>query len=189
MMSTFERIYRSAGIDIDQVRLFDADATTAERYAIIRDINDLFRVIGIASDPGPTLEERLSVDVFLINGFAVPQAPGLLGISLGIPGLPGFHGVPGSALVFTAEYLGTNADQTGQTMAHEIGHFNGLRHTSEHGGSEWDPIDDTPRCSDPERGAACPDASNLMFPFSLGSTQETVTTQQAAVLRASPHTR
>jgi len=189
MMDVVRRVYRSAAIDIDQVRLFDVDSSAASRYAVIRDFNDLFRIVGLAGDPGPTLDERLSVDVFLINGFAVPQAPGLLGVSLGLPGVPGLHGVPGSALVFTAEYLDANAAQTGQTMAHEIGHFNGLRHTSEHGGESWDPLSDTPQCSNPDRGATCPDAGNLMFPFSLGRTQETVTSEQATVLRASPHVR
>jgi hypothetical protein len=135
------------------------------------------------------LEERLSIDVFLINGFSVPQAPGLLGVSLGIPGVPGLHGTSGSALVFTAEYLGGNAAQVGQTMAHEVGHFNGLRHTSEHGGTEWDPITDTQECSNPDRGTLCPDAGNLMFPFSLGNNQETMSANQGAVLRASPHIR
>ena len=189
MIDVFERIYGNAGITMDSLRLFDASAATAERYSIIRELNDIFRLATEGQDPGPTLEERLSIDVFLINGFSVPQAPGLLGVSLGIPGVPGLHGTSGSALVFTAEYLDGNADQVGQTMAHEIGHFNGLRHTTEHGGTEWDPIADTQECSNPDRGNLCPDSGNLMFPFSLGSNQETVSADQGAVLRASPHTR
>lgn len=189
MIDVFERIYGSAGITLDSLRLFDTDAATAERYAIIRDLNEIFRLATEADDPGPSLDERISVDVFLINGFAVPQAPGLLGVSLGIPGVPGLHGTSGSALVFTAEYLDGSAEQVGQTMAHEVGHFSGLRHTSEHGGTEWDPLSDTAECGNPDRGSLCPDARNLMFPFSLGSNQETVSAEQAAVLRASPHTR
>ena len=189
MIQTFERIYENAGITIGTIRAIDAAASFAEDYAIIRNLADISQLITAASNPGESLQERISVDVFLINGFAVPQAPGLLGLSLGIPGVPGFHGVAGSALVFTAEYLGSSAAQVGQTMAHEIGHFNGLRHTSEHGGTEWDPYDDTPQCSNPDRGASCPDANNLMFPFSLGTTQEAVTASQAATLRAAPHVR
>lgn len=189
MIDVFERIYGNAGITLDSLRLFDASAATVERYSIIRELNEIFRLAAEAGDPGPTLDDRLSVDVFLINGFAVPQAPGLLGVSLGIPGVPGLHGTSGSALVFTAEYLGSSADQVGQTMAHEIGHFNGLRHTSEHGGAEWDPLSDTAECGNPDSGSLCPDSGNLMFPFSLGSNQETVSSEQASVLRASPHTR
>ncbi|MFT6398818.1 MAG: hypothetical protein ACJAYU_003580, partial [Bradymonadia bacterium] len=189
MIDVFERIYGNAGITMDSLRLFDASQATADRYGIIRDLNEIFQLATEAGDPGPTLEERLSIDVFLINGFSVPQAPGLLGVSLGIPGVPGLHGTSGSALVFTAEYLGGNAAQVGQTMAHEVGHFNGLRHTSEHGGTEWDPITDTQECSNPDRGTLCPDAGNLMFPFSLGNNQETMSANQGAVLRASPHIR
>jgi hypothetical protein len=189
MIDTFEAIYRDAGFQIDTIRLFDVDQATAEQYAVIRDLNDIFSVVSAGADPGTSLTEKLSVDVFLINAFAVPEAPGLLGVSLGLPGVPGMHGASGTGLVFTAEYLNSNAAQTGQTMAHEIGHFNGLRHTSEHGGTEWDPLADTPQCSNPERGSLCPDASNLMFPFSLGTNQETVTANQIGVLRASPHTR
>ncbi len=189
MMSSFERIYSGAGIELDELRLVDAASDVAERFQVIRDFNDLSRLVATGVDPGPSLEELLSIDVFLIDGFAVPQAPGLLGASMGIPGVPGVHGSLGTGLVFTAEYLGSSASQVGQTMAHEIGHFNGLRHTSEHGGSEWDPLSDTSECSNPERGAACPDADNLMFPFSLGTNQEGVSAGQAAVLRASPHVR
>lgn len=187
MIDVFERIYRGAGITIGTVRTFDVDSSVAERFSVIRNLNDVVTLVGAATDPGPSLEERLSIDVFFIDGFAVPQAPGLLGLSLGIPGVPGFHGVAGSALVFTAEYLSSAASQTGQTLAHELGHFNGLRHTSEHGGTEWDPYDDTPQCSNPDRGQSCPDAGNLMFPFSLGNNQESVSTGQAFTLRNSPH--
>ncbi len=189
MIDVFERIYSNAGLQMDTLRLFDVSSSVAERYGVIRNLNDIFEVIKSANDPGTTLEENLSIDVFLINGFAVPEAPGLLGLSLGIPGVPGLHGSAGTALVFTAEYLGSNATQVGQTMAHEIGHFNGLRHTSEHGGTEWDAMQDTPECSNPDRGQLCPDAPNLMFPFSLGTNQESVSAAQAATLRASPHTR
>lgn len=189
MINVFERIYGNAGITMDTMRLFDVDAATAERYAVIRNLNDVFEVIKAASAPGESLDERISVNVFLIDGFAVPESPGLLGLSLGIPGVPALHGSPGTALVFTAEYLSSNAAMVGQTMAHEIGHFNGLRHTSEHGGTEWDPMSDTPQCSNPDRGQLCPDAGNLMFPFSLGSNQETVSPNQASTLRLAPHTR
>ncbi|MFT4705911.1 MAG: hypothetical protein ACI81R_003627 [Bradymonadia bacterium] len=189
MISTFRRIYTNAQISVGEVRLFDAPASFTEQYSVIRDFGDIERLVAAAEAPGPTLAEQLSIDIFLIDGFAVPQAPGLLGLSLGIPGVPGFHGVAGSALVFTAEYLSNDAEGVGQTMAHEVGHFNGLRHTSEHGGDSWDPMNDTPECSNPDRGASCPDAGNLMFPFSLGTTQDAVTAAQAATLQRSPHVR
>lgn len=51
MIDTFERIYRSAGIELDTLRLFDASPQYAERYAVIRDLNDLFRIVEAAADP------------------------------------------------------------------------------------------------------------------------------------------
>ncbi|MEL6181997.1 MAG: M43 family zinc metalloprotease, partial [Myxococcota bacterium] len=73
----------------------------------------------------------------------------------------------------------------GQTMAHEIGHFLGLRHTTEHGGG-GDPIQDTAECSDPQDGTRCPDANNFMFPFSItGVAQQDVSAGQSFVLRRS----
>jgi hypothetical protein len=189
MLSTFRRIYSGAGITLRTVRYYDITGNDLASYRVIRNFNDLFGLASLSRDPGPSLAERLSVNVFLIQGFDVPDAPGLLGMSLGIPGVPGFHGNEGAGLIFTSEYLGDNPAMTGQTLAHEIGHYLGLRHTTEHGGSEADPLDDTPRCSNPDNGASCPDASNFMFPFSLGNNQEGVSSGQSFVLRHAPLTQ
>lgn len=190
MMDVFRRIYARAGITIRDVRFVDVAGENLERFRIIRSFNEIFALASISRDPGPSLRERLSVNVFLIQGFAISQAPGLLGVSLGIPGVPGFHGNSGSGLIFTSEYLDSAAADTGQTLAHEIGHFLGLRHTTEHGGTTADPLEDTPRCENPSRGANCPDAGNFMFPFSLrGVSQEAVSEGQSFVLRRSPFTQ
>jgi hypothetical protein len=177
------RIYSKEGVTIRTVRYFDVSGTDRERYRIVRNINDCYGLVSLSRAPGPTLAEKLSVNVFLIQGFQVAEAEGLLGLSLGAPGVPGVHGNEGAGLVFTSEYLSSRADMTGQTLAHEVGHFLGLRHTTEHGGTEADPIQDTPVCSNPDRGTSCPDATNFMFPFSLGNTQEGISDGQGFVLR------
>ena len=193
MLRVFERIYANADIELRTVRYFDVTGADLDRFRVIRSFNDVYALVASSSDPGPSLEERISVNVFLIEGFAVPEAPGLLGLSMGIPGVPGFHGNSGAGLVFTSEYLPDDPEMIGQTLAHEIGHFNGLRHTTEHpfnGVVDHDPISDTPECSDPNRGTSCPDASNFMFPFSLGDTQqEGVTDGQTYVLQHAPFTQ
>lgn len=183
-LTTLRRIFARSAVDVREVRYLSLSADDTERFRIIRNFNEVFALAGRSAAPGPSRAERLSVNVFLIQGFAVPQSPGLLGLSLGIPGVPGSHGNQGAGLVFTSEYLSRDPSGIGQTLAHEIGHFLGLRHTSEHGGTSWDPLEDTPQCSNPERGSRCPDASNFMFPFSLpGVTQENVSAGQGFVLR------
>lgn len=183
-LETMKRMYAGAAVNIREVRYLELSSADTERFRIIRSINDIFALAGKSTAPGSSRSERLSVNVFLIQGFAVPQSPGLLGLSLGIPGVPGSHGNTGAGLVFTSEYLDSDPSGIGQTLAHEIGHFVGLRHTSEHGGTSWDPLDDTPQCSDPERGSRCPDATNFMFPFSIsGMSQEEVSAGQGFVIR------
>lgn len=189
MLAGFRSVYLGAGIDVDEVRFFDVSPEDVERFRIIRSLNDVHGLLSVSEAPGETLAEQLSVNIFLIQDFAVPEAPGLLGLSAGIPGVPGLHGTHGSGLIFTSAPLASNSSAMAQTMAHEVGHFLGLRHTTEHDGIP-DPIADTPRCGDPNAGAACPDAENFMFPFSIGGvTQTDISPGQAQVLRWAPLTQ
>jgi hypothetical protein len=101
-----------------------------------------------------------------------------------LPGVSAFHGTTGAGLVFSSVNLDGGGADMGQTMAHEIGHFLGLRHTSEHGGAAHDPITDTPECSDPQNATACRDHTNFMFPFSIsGVNQEGISIGQQFVLQ------
>ena len=189
MLDTFETVYRSAGVNLTTVRFFDLDTADVERYRIIRDLNDVFELLALSEPPGESTSELLSVNVFLIEDFVVPEAPGLLGLSAGIPGVPGLHGTHGSGLVFTSAPLASESALIGQTLAHEVGHFLGLRHTTEHDGTA-DPISDTPQCRDATFGAGCPDSGNLMFPFSMADVDQLdVSAGQAQVLRWAPFTQ
>ena len=137
------------------------------------------------------------MNIFLINGFG-SEMRGVLGISPGIPGAAGLHGSPASGVIFATEgLLGqgnafySGNDLLGQTMAHEVGHFLGLFHTTELGGRSADPISDTPECpsgdiSDYNRIVNCPDYSNLMFPTASFRNSVEVSAQQAEILRGNP---
>jgi len=77
-------------------------------------------------------------------------------------------------------------------MAHELGHFVGLYHTSElTAGDFCDPIPDTPKCLDHtyETISDCPDRTNLMFPVywaATGGIGVTASPTQVRISRGSP---
>lgn len=186
VIQVVESIYSSMGIDASVREYIDASETVSQTYGILRDFYDVFDLAATSKTPGTTAEENLSVNVFLIEDFNISEAPGLLGVSTGIPGMAGLHGNSGAGLVFSTASLGSDNDQLGQTMAHEIGHFLGLRHTTEHGGSAHDPITDTPECVLPDLAFLCGDSDNFMFAFALGGSQRKTTSGQAFVVRRSP---
>ena len=81
---------------------------------------------------------------------------------------------------------------TAALAAHEMGHFLGLFNTSEPTQGLFDPLVDTPRCTDtfPEfTRAICPDGDNLMFPLLTSQLQVEITPNQSSVIRANPLTR
>ena len=185
-MEVVNAIYGTMGISVEVAQFIDASPQVRDQYRIIRDFYDVFNLVATSTSPGPSAEDSLSVNVFLIEDFQVSEAPGLLGVSTGIPGMAGLHGNSGSGLVFSAISLGDDNRALGQTMAHEIGHFVGLRHTTEHLGLDHDPITDTPECLFPDLGFICPDADNFMFAYALGANQTKTTDGQAFVVTRSP---
>lgn len=85
----------------------------------------------------------------------------------------------------------TSPERAGAVLAHELGHYLGLFHTTE---SLWfmgyDPLSDTPECdralfaSSPN---ACPDRPNLMFPARDGQPdQPSLSAEQRHVVLGSP---
>jgi hypothetical protein len=105
-----------------------------------------------------------ALNVFLISQFGGPQDAGILGMSGAIGG-PAINGLQTSGLTFaTFNNLATfnsscttspcpltsqDADfyEMGNTIAHESGHYLGLNHPSESGGTIHDNVYDTPVCT------------------------------------------
>ncbi|MBN2360239.1 MAG: hypothetical protein JXR83_12375 [Deltaproteobacteria bacterium] len=102
------------------------------------------------SEPGP---HGTSVNVYLVD---VSFSGGVTG---GIPGPPGWFNTSASGL---AVDLRGSGNETGIMLAHELGHYLGLYHTTDTG-SRHDPISDTPECETGTPADQCPDFGNLMF--------------------------
>jgi hypothetical protein len=191
MLAAFDTAWGQAGIVRGDVRFIDVTGDVAERFSVLRQQDEVFELVQLSRQPGDTLSDLLSVNVFFIRGFA-GEMGATLGVSAGIPGVAGIHGSPGTGLVFSANNLGRRGgnELTGQTLAHELGHFLGLFHTTERNFGGTDPIDDTPVCPDIGSGNPnCPDVDNLMFPLASWSGVAEITAGQSVVLRANPLTR
>ncbi len=194
VLDHFEEIFLQAGVRVGKVNFHDIEGADKDRYSIIRSERDVMNLVALSKTPTNTL----SMNIFFVKQFAFADGGGAIGISMGLPGPAGLHGSFGSGVVFTSEYMNTSFregtelvdgdDFTGIVLAHEVGHYLGLFHTSEQYGQGFDPLPDTPRCSQSSFPSRCPDLGNLMFPIaSIHHT--TVTEDQAWVIRVNPLTK
>lgn len=196
VLQQFDDIYGSAGVSIGTIRYFDITGSDADRFGVLRREGDVEALVQLSEKPGPSMDEALSINIFFTRAFALG---GAIGISLGLPGPAGLHGSVGSGVAFTSEYLGQTVEPslgqgesvdgnvfTGQILAHEVGHYLGLFHTSEQNGYSHDPLPDTQECG--RIGTNCPDINNLMFPFA-GVSHTEVSADQQWVIQVNPLTK
>lgn len=115
-----------------------------------------------------------------------------LGFAGGIPGSP-LPGQSSGVLVSWLGAAGTDGEFDdeevrifGETMAHEVGHFQGLFHPVEDGFDYFDALDDTPECTNAN---TCENAlaPNLMFPYTVCDntscdSQDDLTDEQVGVI-------
>ncbi len=121
-----------------------------------------------------------------LNLFVVSDLTGEMeqaaGISPGIPGQGIVHGTHASGVVMEAI---ADLDLAALVVRHEAGHLAGLFHTSEIAPGFFDPLSDTPTCSDVMgKLYECADAGNIMFPVA-NPEAITFSTMQQRVLQGS----
>ncbi len=148
-----------------------------------------------------------------VNLFFVEDQPSsetaILGVSAGIPGTMSIASSWNGVINYlSAHATGStlNSQVLGETVAHEMGHWLGLFHTTESAGASFDPLSDTAQCpisldgdSDGKVYAEECDgygADNLMFwttwstsSQAAGKTQENLSTEQQYILKYSPIAR
>lgn len=163
MLSTLEGTFASGGM----VRLGDVRFEDLDAEADVVDSGEEARALVAArSEPGP---RGGAVNVFLVRDIAFPGTDAA-GYTAGAPGPVGLVGTPASGIVLETQEGG---GRTGTVLAHELGHFLGLRHTTlfrylSDGTYDIlgeDGVSDTPHCEPGMAVRDCPDYHNLMFAF------------------------
>lgn len=159
-------------------------ASLALRYGVYAELPYLFELSAGASNT--------AVNIFFVADIEPRAGSEPEAQAGGIPGPLGMHGTGGSGIVVAADMM-SDSVQLGRTLAHELGHYLGLFHTSEQNGCVNDVLEDTPACvpdddvdGDGLDANDCADkgADNLMF-FSK-TTGTALTPQQIEVLRSAP---
>ena len=163
---------------ITQIRLpnpnFDPSSSTVNSQ-----VDDVLRQ---ARATGNARQNSLHVVVVRTIGGSEPS-----GYAMGLPGPFDADRSNAAVLVSTDAYTDgqgfLDVEGMASTVAHEIGHYMGLYHTSESSGTQHDPLPDTPTCD----GGACSEEfeQNIMSAGG-GSSRITVSDDQAFVIKQHP---
>jgi hypothetical protein len=148
---------------------------------IVSVTKDVDNVLAQARATGSVRADAVHVIVVRAIGGSEPA-----GYSMGLPGPFDVDRSNAAVLVSTDAYTSggfLDVDGLSSTIAHEVGHYLGLYHTSESTGTQHDPLPDTPECT----GAVCtPEFDNNIMTAGGGANRMSVTDGQAFVMRQHP---
>ncbi|MBI4822064.1 MAG: hypothetical protein HY791_37750 [Deltaproteobacteria bacterium] len=191
-LETFRRIYASAGLTIRNVRFVDVSQQDAERFGVVESMEELDELFWL----GSRYSNDDALNFYMIRMITFDAGAGVvLGVAGGVPGLASAANWPSRGVAVSAAFMDRDSWTVSTTMAHEGGHYLGLRHPNEREGTMFDLLTDTPECGadrDADRDGivsyvecAGLGAENLMF-WSDGSTAPPqVTPQQIEMARRS----
>lgn len=176
MLTELDRIYGQVGLNVGRVRYHDV-TRDVDRFSVLSSEADFYELMAKSVAPmSSELDEHMTVNVFFVKTITI----GALGISSAIGGPPALHGTTASGVVATAEFLNMDVPSpwTGETVdgdlltsiivAHEVGHFLNLWHTSDVDGSN-DPVLDTAECAPDVPPDECGAFGNVMYSAGVGS--------------------
>ena len=196
-MSVMSTIYSNNGITL---RVKDTITISDSQYATVSKSFIDSTTSGLVSQGSSD-----TVNLFFVEDQPSSETA-ILGVSAGIPGTMSIASSWNGVINYlSAHATGStlNSQVLGETVAHEMGHWLGLFHTTEAAGSSFDPLSDTAQCpisldgdSDGKVYAEeCEGygADNLMFwttwstsSQAAGKTQEKLSTEQQYILKYSP---
>lgn len=176
MLDSMRTIYGQVGLSLGEITYRDIDSGYRTIESLDGPTSDLQAMFS-ESDGNPNALNLFFVDELsagAFGGFGV-----ILGIAGGIPGPPLTQGSPRSGVAIAIKPIQGAPAGIDTTMAHEVGHFLGLFHTSEQaffGPQIHDPLPDTPEN----------DETFLMFNTGAGNK---LSEWQGRVMRSNPWVR
>ncbi|MFI5308696.1 MAG: hypothetical protein ACHQ53_15170 [Polyangiales bacterium] len=202
-LSKMRDIYKGIGIDLSSIDYRDLTGAQVAKLSSVHDDGEFAELLTLLQPEAPTTPV---VNLVFVDDLEVAPGQGQRGKSSGLPGPALADGSPRrGGVVLAISTLPASSQLLGELLAHETGHYLGLRHTSEYDGIRHDPIADTPECpaaratkvtSDgvhvlTAEDCADLDGYNLLFytPPQGFSTQEALTPGQAFVLLRNPLVR
>jgi len=166
-LTRFRHFYRDqAGISISSISYTDLSS----QYTDINSETEYYNMMAQYGKDG-------DLSFYWVRTLTLGGNAEVAGVAGGIPGPPRAGGTPSSGVVVEVQQ---SSRFTGDDMAHEAGHFQGLFHTTEMDGTTNDLLSDTPKCPNLY---SCPAGySHLMFPALTGG-QDILTPASADVVR------